>query len=338
MLRTKIAILPVLALVVALAITAGVVAIVFVHLYLTSSGTYSGTEHSLYIALTITSTGTATFITNQIRELLLKQIDRGIADSVNGIRASQDFENLNKRWQTILGIENIFTKVRHPQIAIIYLVTGLITTALVASLSPIATVRQYAFLSTLPLGPNRCVDGWLLEKPAHVAYWWPPLPGSEYGYFMYAALDDCPTRDAVTLMGNININDPSIFAYADKGVAVHSTAVGVPLSVYSPADSGLDDGLGPLVQFYGSSIVNTTQCAPVMITNPISCHKGGSIVPIGSSSARIYSDDGLCNATADFNVADPFSDRSDGSMAKGSVHAWKRWSRHNRYGCILALC
>jgi hypothetical protein len=141
-------------------ITAGMFLIVEV--YLTQSGTISTTEHSMYIvSLTITSTVTASFITIQIRKLLLKQVDRSVADFVDGNNGSQNLESLNKRWQTILGIESSST--------IIYLATGLITAALVASFSPSTTFREYTFLSALPLGPNRCVEGWLVEKPAHVA-------------------------------------------------------------------------------------------------------------------------------------------------------------------------
>ena len=292
----------------------GVIAIVFVEVYLTHWGIFSTTQHSLYIvALTVTSTVLATFITNQIRMLLLQQIDSDLAAG----HESRRFEMLNKRWQTILGIESLFTKVAHPQIAMVYIVTGLITTALVASFSPSATFRQYPFSSVLPLGPNRCVSGWLPSKPEDVAYWWPPLPGTDKGYFIYAALDDCPTRDSMTLMGNINVNDPSIFAYADKGVAIHSSAVGAPLSIYSPEGAAVDQGLHALVDQYGSSIVNTTKCVPVMVKNPISCHRGGSIVPVGAESAIVFSDDGMCNRTAHFSVANPFYDPKGGVMDNG---------------------
>lgn len=312
---TNTAILTVLALLGALTITCGVTIIVFVEVYLTHWGTYSTTEHSIYIvALTITSTLLASFITNQIRKLLLMQVDHKLTNFTGP--ESQNFEYLNRRWQTILGIESLFIKVGHPQIAIIYLATGLITTALVASFSPSTTIRQYPFLSVLPLGPNRCVAGWLPSKPAKVAYWWPPLPGFDDGYFIYAALDDCPTRDAMTLMGNININNPSVFAYADKDVAVHPTAVDTPLSIYSSegSSSSPDEGLHVLVQRYGSSVVNTTQCVPVMVKNPISCHKGGSILTVGSESATVFSDDGMCNWTAHFDVSNPFDNEEGGAM------------------------
>lgn len=311
----KTTILPALALLGALAITCAITIVVFVEVYLTHSGTYSTTEHSIYIvALTITSTLLASLITNQIRNLLLSQVDRRLTHYIDV--ESQRFENLNGRWQTILGIESAFTKIGHQQIVIIYTATGMITTALIASFSPITTVREYPFLSVLPLGPNRCVTGWLPSRPGHVKYWWPTLPGSTDGYFLPAALDDCVIRVVTTLMGNITINNPLVFAYADKGVAVHSTAIGAPLSIYSSEGSslGLDEGLQALIQRYGSNVVNTTQCVPVMVQNPISCHKGGSISALGPESTTVFSDDGRCNYTTQFDVANPFSDTEEGVM------------------------
>jgi hypothetical protein len=76
----------------------------------------------------------------------------------------------------------------------------------------------------------------------------------------------------------------------------------------------VDEGLQALIQRYGSNVVNTTQCVPVMIKNPISCHKGGSIRAVGPESATVFSDDGRCNYTISFDVANPFNDIEAGVM------------------------
>jgi hypothetical protein len=70
------------------------------------------------------------------------------------------------------------------------------------------------------------------------------------------------------LMGNINIDSPSVYAYADKGVMVHASAVCTSVSIYSPEGTvpSAEEGLGPLVQRYGSSIINTTKCVPVFLS------------------------------------------------------------------------
>ena len=232
---------PILAMLGAAAMTGAIVAIVFTTPYLTTSGEFSTGAHDGYIVtLTILSTIFAMSITVQIRALLLRQVD----EKLNTLRTSggprltesEEFRNLDGRWQTILSIEKFTEKFRHPRIALLYLTTGLITTSIVASFSLSTTTREYSFKSVLPLGPNRCILGWTPSMPAHEAYWWPIVTagwGMDGGYFIQASLDDCPTREAVTLLRDTNVESPSLHAYADKGVAVESSAIGTPVTIYS---------------------------------------------------------------------------------------------------------
>lgn len=333
--------LPSLAFAVAGLTTAAIVLVAFTNLYLTTSGPFSSDTHTLYIlALSIISTLLSAFIASQARLLFLRQIDRRLYNATSSDRqvlvSSPDFGNIDRRWKVILAVSTLLEKFRHPRIAIVYLLTGLTTSAIIAAFSPSVTLRPYPFTPILPLGgdSDRCVPGELPSKPMHVAYWWSipnSMLGAESGFFIWASLDDCPTRQAISLTGSINIENPSVFAYDDKGVAVHPSAIGTPLTIYySEGDWSNDPNVGVqgLITRYGPNIYNTTQCVPVMIKNPISCHTGGQIIVDSDSSATAVADDGTCNSTHSFafNPNDPFGAdgtttgiMSDGMCTHGAV-------------------
>jgi len=43
-----------------------------------------------------------------------------------------------------------------------------------------------------------------------------------------------PQHKTPALMNGINIRDPTIYAYSDGGVAVKSSAIGSPVTLYNP--------------------------------------------------------------------------------------------------------
>src|ERR1700685_3411252 len=94
-------------------------------------------------------------------------------------------------------------------------------------------------------------------------------------FFIPANAGGCPTRYGEILSGNINPASPQKFAYADMGVAVHPSAIAAPSSIYSSQPNG-SRALEILLQSYGTSLLNTTQCVPVMQKNPIQCNPGGT--------------------------------------------------------------
>jgi hypothetical protein len=66
-------------------------------------------------------------------------------------------------------------------------------------------------------------------------------------------------------MGGINFRNPCLFAYSDLRVAVKSTAIGTPVSVFGRDPvSQLGRAFVSLLNAYGSNVVNTTQCVRVM--------------------------------------------------------------------------
>jgi hypothetical protein len=137
----------------------------------------------------------------------------------------------------------------------------------------------------------------------------------------------------VTLAANININNPNTFAYADMGVAVHSSAIGTPITVYSSQLETAPD-FNALFGVYGPNIVNTTQCVPVMRRNPISCRTGGTVtVDTSSQQVSAVSADGRCMYTASFLLSVtknsvmvkkmcPYDDIGQGTIVIGGTMAY----------------
>jgi hypothetical protein len=62
---------------------------------------------------------------------------------------------------------------------------------------------------------------------------------------------------------------------------------------------------GSFVSFlnvYGSNVVNATQCVRVVVSNPVSCHRGGRLNFTTSERGPIVtSDDGSCTVTSEAN-------------------------------------
>jgi hypothetical protein len=284
-----------LALVLLFSITAMLITIVFTTPYLTASGLYSSTQHAVYVTiLTILATLLAGFVASQVQNLLLQRIDYQLVTLSNS-SARRNLEAINGRWQTVLQMANVRETLHNSPIKITFLIVGLVTTAIVAGFSPSTTSRVFPFNPIIPLGPNtHCVDTvYNLTDPED--YSWNLENGSSL--FIQANMGWCPTRDAVMLSGGINNVNPGVYAYADTGVAVHSSAVGTPITVYSSEQSD-DPELNTLLNLHGSNVLSTTQCVPVMQQNPISCRKGGTVsVDLSSSSISVSSADGLCSYT-----------------------------------------
>lgn len=174
-----------------------------------------------------------------------------------------------------------------------YVLISLVTIAFVVGLTRTVSNRVFPYNATITLGSNeQCVKNrYNLTDPSD--YNWNLENGSSL--FIPADQGWCPTREAIVLTGNISAVCPDVFEYADMGVTVHSSAIGAPITIYSPVQSDNLE-LNSLLELYGSSVINTTQCVPVMQKNPISCHRGGTVQVNGyMKTIAAESDDGLCS-------------------------------------------
>jgi len=158
---------PLLALVGSLAIMATIVALDCAPMHLTMSGVYSTKQRAIYVTVTtLLATLFTAFITAQVQKLLLQQIDRDLAATPS------DIERLNRRWRAVLGIGSLTDRTRNILIVVVYLVTGLITTAIAASFTPNTSTRSFPYSVGIPLGPNICVGVIPQAQSGGVDYDW----------------------------------------------------------------------------------------------------------------------------------------------------------------------
>ncbi|KAJ4129432.1 hypothetical protein NW765_016305 [Fusarium oxysporum] len=303
-LSTNDVVLSIVALFLSLAITAETIVVVLVKFNLTEVGPYTAWQRSVYTTVTTIIASTITsFISSQIRGLWLAHLDLHFVTAIN----SGQFRRIEGKWQTVLGVGKVSDQFRFWNIGATYLVAGLITTSVVASLNPTISTRRTTYNAGVSLGlPWRCAP--VRDEPdsRYSVYEWPLGNGS----FLSSGGNwgDCPPRLANAFIAGINTVDPSAYVYSDHGVAVKSTAIGAPISIF-----GFDQifKLGKtFTQFldqYGNNIANTTQCVRVMTSNPVSCQAGGTVswASRGNTNVQVTSDDETCNATSPEALNDP---------------------------------
>lgn len=232
----------ILAILVSLLIAAVNALVTIKSVYFRHVGTINETVRQLYIAgTTITATILTKFVASQFQTLLLRRFDRHLDNA-----GRQDLRQDSRKWRVILQAaplkESLWPWARL-RIFLSYLLIALMTTAMVAFLSPTVSFRTVLTQQSVYNGLSRHMEGnpgictrvIPLDDARSLiddAYFWDLGNGS--AYYIPANEGGCPTRYAQLLIGNINTFDADSFAYADGGVAVHRSAIGAPISVYSP--------------------------------------------------------------------------------------------------------
>jgi len=321
---------PILAIALGITISIVIVALPFVPAQLTESGVYSARGRTAYAAVStiIASIITATLL-DQTRRLWLTQVDIRLHHVINGDGA--EWKSLNSRWRSSLSISNFREKFANWHIEITLLVAGLITTSIVSSFTPTTNTRTVPYTVNIPDGdPYECAGPTGSGNTVPI-YSWTTGSGEYYAYGSVG----CPTRYAVTLMGSINTQSPSVYAYADAGVAVAPSAIGVNAAIYSTSLRGMGQPLSNLLAAYSSNAVSTTTCVPVMTSNPISCKPGGKTVALDSNTLAVFSEFSSCTANYTYaitvesglmtSVFCPGSFVGQGQIVIGATSALTHW-------------
>lgn len=202
---------------------------------------------------------------------------------VKSQRSSVLLETLDTKWRGVLGINDLSEMTRVAPILLVYLPTALLMTAIVTTFTPTMSQRnvdhrpmtagaRYPLTLTgdtvdcAGIAPNMSV------VPRH-SFGWGLSNGSAFFGSYYGK--DCPSTAALPHLPNINTVNPDLYAYVDSGVAIHRTALGASANLFrGPAVQHLDTT-------YTGRLRKTTQCAPVMVSNPITCDKGGGTLRRG---------------------------------------------------------
>ncbi|KAK6340736.1 hypothetical protein TWF696_009060 [Orbilia brochopaga] len=209
---------------------------------------------------------------------------------------------LDRTWRTALGISSISEMLRNLDVQLTYLLAGLVTTAMVASFTPTTFQIQKVTPLDIPDGKPYVCSGENARAPGYI---WNSSTSSTGFFGCGVNYNGCPTRFALTLLGNVNTNNVADYAYDDSGVAVSGSAAGAPLGIYSSAQYEIGQAFGRLTETLGSNLVDITICTPVMVSTPFQCRVGGTMTTFtdpksGLPGASAVSDDGLCVSTQIF--------------------------------------
>ncbi|EPS42466.1 hypothetical protein H072_3593 [Dactylellina haptotyla CBS 200.50] len=290
---------PILAILLSLSLTAIIAALPYVTWQLTEFGTYNSYQRTAYATVsTIISTLFTLFVTTQIRLLWLERVDILLTKDLNSATS------LDSTWRTALGISSILEVVRNSDIQITYIFSGLITTAIVASFVPTTfQLSQFVYLDIPDGNPYSCANEYVTSP----LYTWnsTSTPTGQFGCFVNG--NGCPTRYSLTLIGGINTDTVTEYAYADAGVAIDRTAAGTTLGFYSSSQNRVGMAFQQLLNTYGASLLDVSACVPVLISTPYSCRVGGTLnrfLNEGRNMSEVISDNGLCR------VVESYEDRS----------------------------
>ncbi|KAH7067866.1 hypothetical protein FB567DRAFT_252474 [Paraphoma chrysanthemicola] len=278
---------------------------------LTQFGVYGTRPRSIYAAVsTILATLITMFISSQLCLLWLQEL----ASQASEADADVDTTRLEAKWRVVLGVGSLTERFKSLRVQLSYLVAGLITAAIVASVTPSASTQSFddyrpQISSGAPYPFSIYCASVFPPGQTPRGYFWNLSNGSRL--YVNAPGGGCPTRWALRLTYGINVISPEDYAYTDSGVYIHASAMGAPISIYA-SRPGFSNRLLELTNKYNSEVIRTTQCVPVMKSNPVSCRSSGTL-QVGANNLTAIADDRSCVVQALL----PIDPRTTNAMAKG---------------------
>jgi len=287
-----------LAIVLSIAVIATIAAVTAVSPALTDQGYYTTGQHTAYIlCCTVAATLITSLITSSIRNLWVRYVDVRLAKS----RGSHtQINEINSQWRTALSLASIAESLGHHRwVFLSYLITALTTTSILTALAPTPGTKSIDTAIRIPNG-----DATFCAKPIEVGAdytygtdtnYWNMSSDPPKIFWVDDVAGECPMQFAVPLLGDINTEHPDQYAYEDRGIKVHSSAVGASIALYA-FDGLFESDVSILLADYGNNLLNVGQCAPVIIRNPFVCRRGGIVNVAANQTDKmtVTSDDGTC--------------------------------------------
>jgi hypothetical protein len=262
---------------------------------LTEYGNYNSIQRTVYTTIvTLIATIITAAVVDGIRSLHLYRVDDQLVQYPRSSVLHR--ERLDQKWQTILGIATLSAKVRNLPIVFVLLLGALITTCITSGFTATSTTRIEQYTPKIPSAdPYIFARPWDYgTQPSWGLMYWTLANGSLYAAWVFNG--GSPQHRAFKLMDGININDPTLYAYSDGGVAIQSSAIGAPVTIYNPENTGY--GLGEIMGRYEWNVNAVSACVPVMVKNPAKCHPGGKLSwPNSGKTMMLTADDGSCPRT-----------------------------------------
>lgn len=306
----------------------------------------SQTSTLLRVGVTVAATIFMIVVSKRLQHSLLRTLEDRLQKLSSGsggnftsneqvdCRERDTLERLNREWRATLRIDTFSEKHHSYLISLMFLMCALITTSIVVLLTPTLTTRTVPYdpvipdttLGRYPNNKNRSCVGICENCNAtvgvHSAFSW--LYGNattdiNNQNLLYSAYDGkCPATIMMALAASINVINPDDHVYVDSGVAVERTAMGAPVTLYEGV------ALQDLSGHYGHALVRTTQCVPVMTSNPVRCQTGGETRIVNPTTLSILATNmSALNSTFTFQPDDQiyryFSNRylsRDSAMGK----------------------
>lgn len=269
-----------------------IIVIIWIHLsspLLTSDAPLSASRlNVMSIAVAITATVYTMFLTDRIRHGLIRSLEPDLRSLTSGIDNVAKITRLERSWRAVLRIDAFKERLMYlPSLWIFlrYVATGMMTASIITVFTPRTTIKHIPYdvlipsqgfpvfnasmpTEFLPAEDVPCafmVDPDIDYMPAKVVYWGNPANGS--CFYAINTGYPCPATEVVALIDGINSHNADEYAYVDSGIAVQRTAMGASRNIFNGPQ------FANLLARYGASLNSTTQCVPVMKSNPIRCEK-----------------------------------------------------------------
>ena len=273
----------------------------FTNIPIQYDGSLSPSDRSLYVTgTTVIASVISVFTSTQITRLWLSKLlpHPRFAKTVPQAR-------LEKVW-SLLGIGEYLHQFKYWTFNGSFLITGLITTAIVAGISPTIGERREPSSSSFYVNDK---SDCLVYSRDGVNEWFNWRTGKDA--FISLKVDQrtaCATQHAVGMLNDITYT-PTGYAYTAAGIPIHRSAIGTPFK-YAGGGTGFYDTFG--VRKHYSDFRQAEQCLPVVTKNPVQCRKGG-IVTAGGNNVSVNTRD--CDITTPIFKVNPIR---DGATALGA--------------------
>lgn len=238
--------------------------------------------NTLSVIVAIAATLYTMFVTGRIRHAFIRSLEYSLCNITtdeSGKLDPRELKRLERLWRAILRIDVLNDWITHlPScwIFLRYLVAGLLTASIITTFTPRGALNYITYDLLVPgtsfPSLSEAVPSWempcsFLWTPTDIvprnAFYWSLPNGSVFAAPIVGA--PCPSAKVIPLIEGINTRDPDDYAYVDSGIAVQRSAMGVSRNLFTSVP------FSDLFTRYGPSLNSTTQCVPVMTSNPIQC-------------------------------------------------------------------
>ena len=275
---------------------------------LTSSAPLSNSSlNELSVAVAIVATIYTMFVTDRIRHGFMRGLESELCSIATGTGTDRQLnthmlKRLERSWRSVLRIDGFRERFSHlPSgwIFLRYLATGFLTASIITTFTPREATKYITYDLRIP-GPGYPVYPDMESVPSEdrpCAFMttqnvteldrsvpWEFANGTAF-WTAYIG-SSCPATEVVPLIGGINSHNADEYAYVDSGIAVQRTAMGAPRNIFnSPTFSDL-------ITTYGGSLNSTTQCVPVLKSNPIKCDRDpkSHLIVVDESNIQLVTD------------------------------------------------